>query len=476
MNPIDILNQYELMFEEFIVTKTDAEGTITFANDKFCKVSGYSREELIGQPHNIVRHPRVPKSVFKELWNNIQNGKPFQGIIRNLAKDGSEYIVDAKIFPINNFSGKIEYISIRTDITQYALNKEKEILNASEKLKIIINENGLIVDFNQKAQNIFKHLEISKTISESLFIYQEKDKSNNDKNNFITSLNSIIEDIINKNKFANIQNIKYQNKVFLLEAVKMSKDFILTFEDITDVEQMKEEHTHKLEESKDKMLVMFTHELKTPLNGIIGFSESLSKRLNRALTKEVKQRDIEKYITIIDDINALGNILYESVLSLLDSAKLKEGKYEINKTTFSLANQLEEPIKLFSRIYETIIEVDMNDFKILSDRNAINHIFINLFSNALKYGDSKVSVSTKIDDNKFKLIVEDNGKGIKEEDKSRIFNMFDQLDDQELTREAQGTGIGLYLVQQLCNVLGYDIEIEKSKSLGGACFIVSGRV
>jgi len=162
-NPLDILHQYELMFEEFIVTKTNSEGIITFANDKFCKLSKYSKEELIGQPHNIVRHPQVPKSLFKELWATIQSGKPFQGVIRNLAKDGSEYIVDAKIFPLDNINGEIEYISIRTDITQYAKNKEHEVLNASEKLKIIISTDGLIVDFNKKAQDLFETLQVGKT-------------------------------------------------------------------------------------------------------------------------------------------------------------------------------------------------------------------------------------------------------------------------------------------------------------------------
>jgi two-component system sensor histidine kinase RstB len=101
-------------------------------------------------------------------------------------------------------------------------------------------------------------------------------------------------------------------------------------------------------------------------------------------------------------------------------------------------------------------------------------VYANLFSNALKYGKGEVLITTKLDNDKFQLTVEDNGDGIKEEDKVRIFNMFDQLDNQNLTRETQGTGIGLYFVKQLCGVLNYTIKIETSKKLKGASFIVSG--
>jgi signal transduction histidine kinase len=410
------------------------------------------------------------------LWDNIKSGKSWQGIIRNLDKNGKEYIVDAKIFPIRYLDGRVEYISIRTDITQYALQKEKEILDASEKLKIVLSSHGLILDFNQKAQDIFKTLQVNKTLGESLSVAYGKQKVNSNDSHFVTAINKILIDILFNDKFDNTEVVRYKDKVFLLEASKMSRDFILSFDDITDLEQVKYKYSVELEESKDKMLVMFTHELKTPLNGIIGFSESLSKRLNRALRKEIKPKDIEKYIKIADDINALGNILYETVVSLLDSAKLKNGKYEFDKTRFVLSKKLSEPIELFSRIYHAVIETDLDDFEIYSDKDAINHIFANLFSNALKYGGGEVLVVVKQKGDKFHLSVEDNGEGVSDRDKVRIFEMFDQLDNQELTREAQGTGIGLYFVKQLCNVLNYDIRIEKSERLGGASFVVEGKI
>jgi len=115
-----LLEQYKRAVDaSTIVSKTDLNGKITYANDEFCRVSKYERDELVGKPHSIVRHPGVPKPVFKELWKTIRAGHMWQGIVPNRAKDGSTYIVDATIFPITDKSGTItEYIAIRKNITE----------------------------------------------------------------------------------------------------------------------------------------------------------------------------------------------------------------------------------------------------------------------------------------------------------------------------------------------------------------------
>ena len=103
-----------------IISKTDLKGNITFVNDKFCDISGFEREELIGKPHNIVRHPDMDSSVFEELWDSIKYGDIFQGTIKNLSKDGSVYYVDTTVIPLHDENGKIdEYLSIRHDVTQF---------------------------------------------------------------------------------------------------------------------------------------------------------------------------------------------------------------------------------------------------------------------------------------------------------------------------------------------------------------------
>jgi PAS domain S-box-containing protein len=101
-----------------IVSETDKFGTITFVNDTFCKLAQYSREELIGKPHNIVRHPDTPKAVFKEMWETIKKGEVFQGVIKNRAKDGTPYWVIATVGGVLDTEGKpYKYIGVRIDIT-----------------------------------------------------------------------------------------------------------------------------------------------------------------------------------------------------------------------------------------------------------------------------------------------------------------------------------------------------------------------
>ena len=114
-----ILQEYkDAVDRSTIVSKTNTKGIITYANDKFCEISGYCGEELIGKPHNIVRHPDVPKAVFQNLWETILAGKSWEGIVKNKRKDGSHYWVNAVINPIIDQDGTIvEFMSIRTDIT-----------------------------------------------------------------------------------------------------------------------------------------------------------------------------------------------------------------------------------------------------------------------------------------------------------------------------------------------------------------------
>ena len=148
-----------------IVAVTDASGIITYVNDKFCEISQYSQEELIGSNHNILNSGTHPKTFFTEMWQIISSGQTWHGEICNQKKDGSIYYVETTIFPHmskNNLPDR--YISIRTDITaqvnaQKKLKQDKEFLNAllqhlSEGI-IACDSNGKLTLFNESTRKFF---------------------------------------------------------------------------------------------------------------------------------------------------------------------------------------------------------------------------------------------------------------------------------------------------------------------------------
>ena len=118
--------EIKLNKETMIVSETNKKGIITYVNDDFCEISGYTKDELIGQPHNMVRHHEMPKVAFKGLWDTVKKGQTWKGIVKNFCKNGDFYWVSATAFPVVKKNGKIKLISIRTKPTK------KEVQNAQK--------------------------------------------------------------------------------------------------------------------------------------------------------------------------------------------------------------------------------------------------------------------------------------------------------------------------------------------------------
>lgn len=133
----------EVTFEEVgvinrpIVSRTDLEGIITFSNKAFCTLSGYTKDELIGQPHSIIRHPDMPKAAFKNMWDTIQDNQKWHGFVKNLRKDGKYYWTEAFIEPLFDENGnKIGYMAARKPVSESDKEKaQKEYLTLLEKEK-----------------------------------------------------------------------------------------------------------------------------------------------------------------------------------------------------------------------------------------------------------------------------------------------------------------------------------------------------
>jgi len=131
-----------LIDKYIIYSTTDLKGKITDVSEAFCKISGYDKDELIGKPHNIIRHKDMPKSAFKDMWETIQNGNSWSGQVKNSKKDGGFYWVDANIEPVYSGNTIEAYTAIRVDISNtVALNNELE--KNIEREKLILNQGKL---------------------------------------------------------------------------------------------------------------------------------------------------------------------------------------------------------------------------------------------------------------------------------------------------------------------------------------------
>ena len=108
-------NEKETILDDyaFLVSQTDAKGHIIFANSDFCKVAEFSVDELIGKPHNVVRHPDMPKVAFQDLWDTVKSGKVWTGYVKNATKSGGFYWVYATVYPSIGDEGETNYLSCR---------------------------------------------------------------------------------------------------------------------------------------------------------------------------------------------------------------------------------------------------------------------------------------------------------------------------------------------------------------------------
>lgn len=143
-----------------IVSKTDINGVITFVNDEFCELCGYSKEELIGQKHSIIKHPDNPKESFEPLWQNILAKKIHKSTVKNLSKDGRVFFVNTTIIPIlDEKEDIVEFIAIRYDVTNEMLLQEKLINKELELAELNKNLEKKIKEQTKELHNLNRSLE-----------------------------------------------------------------------------------------------------------------------------------------------------------------------------------------------------------------------------------------------------------------------------------------------------------------------------
>ena len=413
---INLIKEYDSFV---IVSETDLDGIITYVSQGFLDLTGYSKEELIGKNHNIVRDPSVPSIVFKNMWEKLKNDQIVYGEFSSKKKDGSVYWVKAKMMPIYDKGVKIGYRALRTDITD---KKRLEILN-------------------HRLEESTMELSVSN---------EQLSEANN-------------ELAMHKNNLE-LQNYELEKNLGDHEELLQNNRLLLqTTENLA--EDIKKER-EKINQFKHEMITIFTHELKTPLNAIINFSDYIYRNLQKTLTP----KKIAKLTDLAQKINENGLIELNMVQNILEISKTQAKKLVLNKELMNLKRVVNSVVDRYCDAYNKEVILELEDVEYYIDIQKFTMIFDNLFSNALKYSNSCVVIVLNKQKDGYILTIEDDGMGIKEDDREKIFNLFEQLDTDALTRDKSGTGVGLYTVKLLCEQTNCDIKIDKSIRLGGAKF------
>ena len=473
-----LLEEYKMGVDySALVSKTDLNGNIIYANDNFCKVSQYSKKELLGKGHDIVRDPNMSDFIFKKLWTTILSGKVWRGVLSNRAKDGTIYYVNATIVPIFDTEHKIkEFIAIRQDITKQIESKKR--MKEKEKLiKAIFDNQNAIVIFTSKIDGM---LNVNKKLFET-FDYASFDdfKAQNDcicdlfleEDGYIYPkkypqwLDELAENRFEQPKAKMITRDKMVH-TFTIMVKKINDEYVINLYDITDLEQAID-NANASEHAKSIFLANMSHEIRTPLNGILGFTDVLTKR---DLDKESKR--------YIDIIHNSGQTLLNVVNDILDFSKIESGELTLSPIEINLLKELEATVATFSSLvkskhiyYYTYIDPSLP--KVLScDIQRIKQVINNLISNAIKFTpkDGSVSVSVELkelhdDTATLHFSVVDTGIGIAKDKIKTIFSAFSQADN-SISRKFGGTGLGLAISNQYISMMDSKIEVKSQEGKG----------
>lgn len=455
----------EALDKTAIVSKADLTGKITYVNDNFCNLTGYSKDELIGKSHSILKHPDSNSQIFKELWKTILEKKVWQGELKNRKKDGTAYIVRSTIIPQVEDGELVGFIGIRYNITELIEQRQltQKILDAQKEIFILGNRNEGIKLVNKR---FYKELGFI-----SLAHYNSKCKYLSD---LIVNIDEI--DPLKLERFKNLENVeihniklKSMNKVknynLFLNAIN-DYEYIITLNDITKMNSLIEKAQNE-SYMKSNFLATMSHEIRTPLNGIIPYIDFL---LETELSKEQKEK--------LEIINSSSHSLLRVINDILDFSKIESGKLEIEQTQFNPVCEIESVVNLYAAktIEKNIQFCSYIDPKLPNylkgDILRIKQIINNLLSNAIKF----TSEGGEIDLN-FELLnilndkaivevyVKDNGIGISKENQKLMFKPFSQ-ESSSITRNFGGTGLGLSISQQLAKMMKTKILLDSEINKG----------
>jgi PAS domain S-box-containing protein len=455
------LTDYKYSLDESsIVAITDQKGIIKHANENFCRISKFSREELIGKDHRIINSGFHSKEFIKDLWVTIANGKIWRGDIKNKAKDGATYWVETTIVPFLNDQGKpFQYVAIRSDITQRKQMEEnlQSSLREITDYKYALDESSIVAITDQKG--IILHAndnfcKISKYSRDEL-IGQDHRIVNSGyhpkefiRNLWLTIANGKIwkGDIKNKAKDGTTYWVETTIVPFLNEKGKPYQ-YVAIRSDITQRKETEEQLANNMIELErsNKDLEQFayiaSHDLQEPLRMVGSYMQLIEKRYKGKLDSNA-----DEFIEFaIDGATRMKQLIAD----LLNYSRLNRESTLREVNLNDLVNQVLHNLSSVIKEKDALVYIEKLPV-INADETQMIQLFQNLLSNALKFTESDIKPEVKIScerlDHHWLFAVADNGIGIEQQYAERIFVVFKQL---HTKAKYNGTGIGLAIAKKI---------------------------
>ena len=481
-------NKYQLISldQHAIVSTSDVDGRIIHANDKLCEISGYSREELLGQSHRILKSGHHDNDFYNELWSTISSGKIWHGTICNKAKNNGEYWVDSTIVPFLDDKGKpYKYVSIRTDVTN---------LRASEDRLRISQEFANIGtwDWNIISGELYWSDQIW-----PLFGF-DKENITTTYDNFIDSVHPddkelVINAITDCRENSNAYDIEHRvvwpdgrihwlhesgnmvhdsngDSVHMLGVVRDITAFKTTEQEMI----VAREEAEKANLAKSQFLSSMSHELRTPMNAIIGFSQLLKRSDIQPLT--------ELQSSNVDEIMVAGKHLMNLIDEVLNLSKIESGHIELSLSNVNVISVIKESLQLIMPLAQKrgieiaiiiknevieLAQLEKENYSAYIDETRFKQIILNLLSNAVKYNNENGKITLAYDEPKdglFRVSITDTGNGLNIKQQEQLFTAFNRLGLEKTMVE--GFGIGLVITKKLVDHMDGNIGIHSKVGEG----------